>query len=118
MPVLLFERVRALKKKNGPSRSVFRAALLRYFFDLLAELLSLSEPVLPLNPVALDPLEPKLPAPPEPELPLEPELALGLELPLPPELACDPELPVSDDEPDFDALRLLRQSLNSSENLR
>lgn len=81
--------------------------------------MSVSAPVLPLDAVAL------VPEPPEPlvpKLPLEPEPSLELEPPLKPDRPLDAELPSEPEPPllapDFDALRLLRQSLNSSENLR
>lgn len=117
MPVIACSKRGGQPKENGPLWVRFLAACESYFFVLLVELLSLSEPVLPLDPAPLvpkplDPVKPELPEPLMPELPLDAELRS--EPPLPPELPCEPELPV----PDFELLRLLRQSLNSSENLR
>ena len=90
-----------------------------YFFDLPMELMSVSAPVLPLDAVAL---VPDAPEPLVPMLPPEPEPSLELEPPLKPDRPLDAELPSGAElpllEPDLDALRLLRQSLNSSENLR
>ena len=107
-----------VETKTDRYRSVFVLPSTSYFFDLPIELTSVSAPVLPLDPVVL------VPEAPDPTLALEPDPSLELEPPLKPdrpldaELPSEPEPPLPDDEPDFDALRLLRQSLNSSENLR
>ena len=91
----------------------------------MEELVSVSAPVLPLDPIALEPpelipelLEPLLPKPVDPEPSLELEPPLRPDRPLEFELPSEPELLPPEEEPDFEPLRLLRQSVNSSENLR